>query len=180
MTPEEKQKWFERQSQRTGIQVAELEKVFADELDDRTPADAPLEIPDRISITYRYSYGGQSRFFREMRRNRKLFGSRCPACAITFCPPRADCNRCYGKTEWIELSGQGAVVACSTVHVSNSSFIKKVPFICALVKLDGADTLLFGNIEMEDVSWAKPGMEVKVVFRDERDGMITDFFFEAE
>jgi len=179
MTPEEKEKWYERQSGRTGIPNDQLRKIFEKELDDLGPADAPLEVPDRISITYRFSYGGQSRFFRELRRNKKLYGSRCPACQITFCPPRADCNRCYGRTEWVELSGLGTVAACSTVHVSNSSFVKKVPFICALVKLDDADTLLFGNIELEDVSRARPGMRVKVVFREERDGMITDFFFEA-
>lgn len=162
-----------------GVPVEQLKKAFDAELDDLGPIDAPLEVPDRILINYKYSLGGQSRFFREMRRNRKIYGSRCPRCSITFCPPRNDCNRCYGKTEYVELSGEGTVLTCCSVHFTNSSFIKKVPFICALVKLDGTDFLILANIEMDDVSEARPGMRVKAVFRDERDGVVTDFFFEA-
>jgi uncharacterized OB-fold protein len=179
MTPEEKQKWYQRQSERTGVPVEQLKKAFNEELSDAGPIDAPLEVPDRILINYKYSLGGQSRFFREMRRNKKLFGARCPKCEITFCPPRQDCNRCYGTTEYVELSGEGTVLTCCAVHFTNSSFIKKIPFINALVKLDGADFLVLGNIEMDDVSKAKPGMRVKTVFREERDGAITDFFFDV-
>jgi uncharacterized OB-fold protein len=179
MTPEEKERWYSRQSERMGVSVEQLKKAFDRELDDTGPVDAPLEVPDRILINYKYSLGGQSRFFRELRRNKKLYGSRCPACNITFCPPRADCNRCWGKTEWVELSGEGTVVTCCAVYFTNSSFIKKVPFICALVQLAGTDFLVLGNIEMEDVSEARPGMKVRTVFRDERDGAITDFYFEA-
>jgi uncharacterized OB-fold protein len=65
------------------------------------------------------------------------------------------------------------------VHFTNSSFIKKIPFICALVRLDGTDFLVLGNIEMDDVSRAKPGMRVKAVFREDRDGAITDFYFDV-
>jgi uncharacterized OB-fold protein len=31
---------------------------------------------------------------------------------------------------------------------------------------------------MDDISRAKPGMRVRAVFRDARDGAITDFYFE--
>jgi uncharacterized OB-fold protein len=78
----------------------------------------------------------------------------------------------------VRLSGEGTVVTCCSVHFTNSSFIKKVPFICALIQLDGTDFLMISNIEMNNVSQAKPGMRVRAVFRDERDGAITDFYFE--
>jgi uncharacterized OB-fold protein len=179
MTPEEKERWYKRQSERIGVPEDRLRRFFDEELDDTGPVDVPLEVPDEITIKYKYSLGGQSRFFREMRRNKKLFGARCPQCGITFCPPRQDCNRCYGKTEWVELSGEGTVLTCCSVHFTNSSFIKKIPFICALVRLDGTDFLVLGNIEMDDVSRAKPGMRVKAVFREDRDGAITDFYFDV-
>ena len=179
MTPEEKEAWYRRQSERIGVPMEQLKKAFDQELSDAGPVDAPLEVPDRILINYKYTLGGQSRFFREMRRNKKLYGARCQQCKITFCPPRQDCNRCYGTTEYVELSGEGEVLACCSVHFTNSSFIKKVPFICALVKLDGTDFLILGNIEMDDVSKAKPGMRVKTVFREQRDGAITDFYFDV-
>jgi len=179
MTPEEKQKWYEAQSRRIGVSIEQLQKAFAKELDDTGPVGAPLEVPDEITIKYKYSLGGQSRFFREIRRNKKLYGAHCPVCGITFCPPRQDCNRCYGSTEWVELSGQGTVVTCCAVYFTNSSFIKKIPFVCALVRLDGTDFLILGNIEMDDITKARPGMRVKTRFREHREGSITDFFFET-
>jgi uncharacterized OB-fold protein len=75
------------------------------------------------------------------------------------------------------LEGPGVIKACTVQYYTTSVFIKKVPFICAYVQLDGTDSLLMTNMEVEDVSRIKVGTRVKAVFREERHGAITDFYF---
>ena len=55
------------------------------------------------------------------------------------------------------------VVTYTVVYVSTSRFVQKVPFICAYIKLDGADSLLMQNIYMNDVTKIRVGMRVGFV-----------------
>ena len=105
-----------------------------------------------MEVFYKYSYGQQSRFFREIRENRKIYGARCPECSKVYCPPRAHCSLCYQPTEWVPLEGTGIIKAFTVQYYTTSSFIKKVPFICAYVQLDGSHFLMMTNMEVEDVA----------------------------
>jgi len=177
MDPTQRQRWYEHMSQKYGIPKEFLIREFERELSGGNPMDAPLEVPDKMEVCFKYSLGGQSRFFRELRENRKILGARCSSCSKVYCPPRSSCPRCYSRTEWVELPGTGTVVACTVQHYTTSAFIKKVPFICAYIRLDGSDFLLMANMEVEDVTRIHPGTRVQAVFREERHGAITDFFF---
>jgi uncharacterized OB-fold protein len=86
---------------------------------------------------------------------------------------------CYQPTEWISLKGTGVIKACTVQYYTTSAFIKKLPFICASVQLDGTDFIMMTNMDVEDVSKVKAGTKVEAVFRDERHGTITDFYFSA-
>lgn len=174
---EQKEKWYAHFSNKYGIPVEHLKREFEAELDAKNPIDSPLEIPDKMEIFFKYSYGGQSRFFRELRENKRILGAKCAKCGKVYCPPRADCHICYEPTEWVELSGNGTIVSFTIQYYTTSVFIKKVPFIVCYIKLDGTDSLLIANMEMDDVQKCRPGMRVEAVFRDERHGTITDFFF---
>lgn len=169
--------WVERNAKRIGVEPEKLKQAFLKQFEERKDISAPFEVPDRWIATYRYSYGGQSRFFREIIFNKKLYGTKCTSCGKVFCPPRADCPHCYEKTKWVELPGKGTVESYTTVYFGTSAAVRKFPFICAYVKLDGADTVICTNIEMDDVSKARVGMRVKAVFKEDRDGTITDFYF---
>lgn len=138
--------------------------------------DLPLEISDRIDMNYRYSYGGISRFFRSLKEG-KILGTRCPGCRKVYLPPRVNCSTCYRATRWIPLGNEGTIVTCTVVHYATSRFFSKTPFVCAYIRLDGADTLLLQNVLLEDVGAARPGMRVRAVFRDEPKGEISDFYF---
>jgi uncharacterized OB-fold protein len=173
----DKNRWLEESSRRTGIAPDLLEKAFRDELEGKWEIDHPLEIPDRMSITYRYSYGRQSRFFRELRDNARLMGAKCPQCGVVYCPPRSDCSNCYVETEWVPLSGEGVIEGCTTVYYGTSDHIGKVPFVCAFVKLDGADFFIWQFIDADDITKVKPGARVKAAFKEHRSGLVTDFIF---
>lgn len=172
-----KKKWVEVQSQKMNTSPEAIAKAFATELDDPKSMDAPLEIPDRIQIDYKYSYGLTSRFFREIRDNQRIYGSRCRSCGTVFLPPRAHCAECYCDTEWTPCGNEGTVKTFTIVHYAASAFFHKTPYICAFLLLDGADTLMMSNVIMEDVSAARTGMRVKAVFKEHRVGDMGDVYF---
>ena len=176
-TADQKEKWYTFFSEKYGIPVEDLRREYEAELDMKNAMDAPLEIPDKMEVFFKYSYGKQSRFFRELRENKRLMGAKCVKCGRVYCPPRGDCHDCYEPTEWVELSGKGDVVSYTVQHYSTSSFIRKLPFICCYIKLDGTESLIMTNMEMDDVEKCKPGLRVEAVFREERHGTITDFYF---
>ncbi|MFH1240810.1 MAG: Zn-ribbon domain-containing OB-fold protein [Pseudomonadota bacterium] len=177
MNEQEREKWYQYHHEKYGIPVEYLRREYEKELSGNVPMDAPLEIPDRMDVFYKYSYGQQSRFFRELRENKKLYGAKCPECQKVYCPPRAHCSQCYEPTEWVPLKGTGVIKACTVQYFTTSAFIKKLPFICAYVQLDGTDFIMMTNMEVEDVSKIKVGTRVEAVFREERHGTITDVYF---
>ena len=170
----DKAHWLKESSERTGIPEDLLEKAFEQELSGDPDINDPLEIPDIMCIRYKYSYGQQSRFFRELRDNARIMGAKCTKCGMVYCPPRANCSECYAPTEWVPVSNEGTVITCTQVHFSTSQFLSNVPYNCAYIKLDGADTWMFQNIDAKEV---KPGDRVKAVFREKRTGHISDFVF---
>lgn len=177
MNKAEREKWYEYYSGKEGIPVEYLKRDFEDELSGKNAMDDPLEIPDKMDVIYKYSYGQQSRFFRELRENKKIYGAKCNQCSKVYCPPRATCSFCYEPTEWVPLEGTGIITACTVQYFTTSAFIKKLPFICAYIKLDGTNFIMMTNIEAKDVSQIDVGTRVKAHFREERHGAITDVYF---
>lgn len=177
MDEAEREKWYQYHHEKFGLSVEHLKRDYEEELSGKVPMNAPLEIPDKMEINYKYSYGQQSRFFRELRENKKIYGAKCAQCGKVYCPPRSHCATCYEPTEWVPLKGTGLITACTVQYFTTSAFIKKLPFICAYVRLDGADFIMMTNMEVEDVSKIKVGTRVKAFFREERHGIITDVYF---
>jgi hypothetical protein len=175
-----KEAWLKRFSERLGVDAALIEKAFKDELEQERDVDECLEIPDKIEILYKYSYGGISRFFRELRDNQKLYGSKCTKCGVVYLPPRVNCGECYAPTEWVPCGDKGTVVTFATVHYATSEHFDKTPFICAFIKVDGADTLLMQNVFMKNVKSAHTGMRVKIQFKEDRMGDMGDFCYVPE
>lgn len=162
---------------RLGLPEDRLRPWFDEELEGRRHGDEPFEVPDKMEVFHKYSYGGQSRFFRTIFHEGKLLGSKCPSCGRVACPPRAACPRCWRDTEWVELPGTGTVEAFTVQRHSTSAFATRVPFLVAYVRLDGTDFRMMTNVEMDDLSRARAGMRVEVRYRKERSGTITDLYF---
>ena len=177
MNEVEREKWYAYHHEKYGIPLEYLKREYEGELSGNVPMEAPLEVPDKMEVFYKYSFGQQSRFFRELRENKKIYGAKCPQCGKVYCPPRSHCSLCYQPTEWILLEGTGVITACTIQYFTTSAFIRKLPFICAYVRLDGTDFIMMTNMEVEDVSRIKVGTRVKAHFREERHGAVTDVYF---
>lgn len=145
--------------------------------------DRPFEIDDAIVNHYRYSYGGISRFFRALKDERRILGTRCPRCGVVWCPPRVDCSNCYQPAEWLEMPQEGTVRAATYCYYvpSNYSLHRYItmPYVLALVQLDGASTALNCQVHVPRVvvGAVPAGTRVRAVFRERREGRLTDLYF---
>ncbi|MFX1278601.1 MAG: Zn-ribbon domain-containing OB-fold protein [Promethearchaeota archaeon] len=137
------------------------------------------EIRDIIKINYKYTMGGQSRFFLELMNNKKILGTKCKNCGKIWLPPRISCSDCYMPTDWVEVKHTGVIEVSTIVWFTTSAFIKNIPYATGYIRLDGADTALLQGIFSENLvpSKIKKGKLVRAVFQKERQGKMTDFFF---
>lgn len=148
--------------------------------------DAPLEIRERVYNDYLYSYGGVSRFFRELVENQRIMATRCRGCAKVWCPPRMRCAECFGHGEWISLDGAGTVISAVDCYYVPSNYrlheYLDLPYTLALIQMDGADTALYNTVftGRKTLHQVRPGDRVRAAFREVREGRLTDFYFVPE
>ncbi len=140
------------------------------------------EIRDVIRINYKYTMGGQSKFFKELIKSKRLLGTKCSNCGKVWMPPRINCSDCYVPAEWIEVKKTGIIEVSTIVWFTTSAFIKNIPYAVGYIKLEGADTAILQGIFSENLvpSKIKKGKRVRAVFQKEREGKMTDFFFVPE
>ncbi|MFB0561843.1 MAG: Zn-ribbon domain-containing OB-fold protein [Candidatus Lokiarchaeia archaeon] len=147
-----------------------------------------MKIPGRWNIKYEYAAGRTAtRFFREIRDNKRIMGIRCPSCGRVMVPPRDFCERCYvTASEWVECKPEG-VLESFTIVAEQFEGLPEPPYVIAYVKLDGSDTAMVNFLEGVDLSNIQEaakklnlGSRVKVIFKDERRGGINDFVYKLE
>ena len=149
--------------------------------------DEPVTIEGHWDFAYTYYAGAAaSRFFQELRLNRRIMGTHCPSCDRVLVPARGFCDACFVETdEWREVGDEGRL---ETFTIITASFpgLPPPPNVVGYVTLDGAGTALLNavqGIDLSDVDAAGKRMlslpRVRVVFKDECEGRITDFAFEV-
>lgn len=105
-----------------------------------------------------------------------LEGCRCGSCGAVFLGQRAHCSKCGARDnmETIRLSSSGSLYSYSIVHRSFPGI--EVPYVSAIVDLDGGGTVKGNLINVEpDPAKIPFGLPVEVVFGDalgrkDRDG----------
>ena len=137
-----------------------------------------FEIPDKMVMFYKYSYGEQSRFFSELMNCAELYGSRCSKCGILHFPPRSRCSECYEETEWKKVSNEGIVLSSTTSWYATSEFFDKVPYAVGYVKPLDADTGILQRIDLKGREKIEPGTKVIAKFKEKRTGVVSDFWYE--
>lgn len=138
---------------------------------------------ERLHIPYKWAYGkSMSRFFTEMKDNKKLYGKKCPKCSRVSCPPKSYCGECFVSTdEFVELSDIAELSSYTTIHMVFPGQPKEPPYISAWVKPGGADSMLFHILHADSEEDLYVGKKVKAIWRDdnERKGSIYDIkYFE--
>lgn len=126
-----------------------------------------------------------SRFFDEIQSAEKILGKKCPQCDRVLLPPRSFCDRCFQETtDWVPVELEGRIEAFTIVYQAFKG-LPDPPYALAYVLLDGADTAMAGfvkGLDLQDPAKAASGMQigrrVKVVFGEERQGSVLDFWYE--
>jgi uncharacterized OB-fold protein len=126
-------------------------------------------------------------FYQFLGENR-LMGSRCQSCGVLHLPPRAICPACYGEElGWVELSGEGKLLAFTTVHIAPTAMIeagydRNNPYCTGIVELVEGPAI---SAQILGVDPAKPeeiqlGTPLRVTFvpRGEGDQARTYLAFE--
>jgi uncharacterized protein len=139
----------------------------------------PVVVGQDLQVPYRYSMGATtSKFFIEMRDNRKILGVRCPACNLVFVPPRTTCGRCFSQLgEWVEVGDRGTLETYTLVHYSTPVQPVPAPFYYGIIKLDGADTGLAHLVGAMKGQEPRIGMRLQAVFKEDRQGNMLDISY---
>ena len=142
-----------------------------------------LIVNDAMYTFYQRSKGELSPFFLGLRDDKKLLGCKCPKCGLVRCHPfLTHCPDCdFAPTKIVEVGQVGVMLSTPPItYFANSLFLKMAPYGRGRVVLEGADTALSVNVYTTTGILApgiiKKGTKVKVIFRDDRNGEISDIF----
>ena len=119
-----------------------------------------------LEFQFKHSLGKLSKFFLALEK-KQLLATRCGACGKTWMPPRVHCGDDLTITEWMELPGEGTLVAASHSAYTLKTGGGEDNLVLGYVKLDGADTAVLQQIRnFGDVDDLQPGRAMKAVWAD--------------
>ncbi len=140
----------------------------------------PRQVKYHAVLPFKYSAGkAASRFFVEMRDNKKIMATKCGKCGDVYIPPRPVCGKCFAPTdEWVEVGPQGTLVGYTVVTYPFLDPLtgkeRPVPYGYGFIKLDGASTKIQHFLEEADMDKIKAGMRVEAIFKEKREGNFAD------
>ena len=133
-----------------------------------TPADADgpvTTLPTPMRLDYTFSAGvAQSRNLHGLAEGR-FVGQRCPVCSKVYVPSRGSCPVDGVPTdEEVALGNTGTVTTFCVVNVPFAGQSVEIPYICAMVLLDGADISFMGLIQEIPTDEVRMGLRVEAVW----------------
>ncbi len=131
----------------------------------------------KLALPYTYFAGRMgSTFLTTIRDEKKIMGVKCGKCDKVFVPPRQTCDVCLEdlRESWVDLKNTGEITNFTVVRKQDKHLPKTVPYILALIKLEGADSSLVHVVEGVDVDKVAIGQKVEAVFAEETTSTIMD------
>ncbi len=142
-----------------------------------------LIVNDAMYTFYQRTKGEFSRFFLALKEEKKILGCKCSKCGLVRVPPfLTHCPDCdFAPTDLIEVEQVGKMNSTPPItYFATALFQHMAPYGRGRVLLQGADTALSVNLYTTTgilvPGIISKGTEVKVVFRDNRIGDMTDVF----
>jgi uncharacterized OB-fold protein len=137
---------------------------------------APRSWRGDLPVTSRYTFGlAGERFFRAIKDEGRLLGTRCPHCERTYVPAMLYCERCLDQLdEWVDVGTTGEIHTFTLLFEDYDGSRLEEPQVAVFVRFgDGGLVHRMGEVAPEDV---EIGMQVEAVFKpkNERSGSILD------
>jgi uncharacterized OB-fold protein len=81
---------------------------------------APTAWQDEMQVTNRYTYGvAGERFFRSIKEDAKILGTKCNKCERVYVPAALFCERCLDQLdEWVDVGTKGEIVTFTHLHMN--------------------------------------------------------------
>lgn len=122
-----------------------------------------IRTPARLGYTFTAGRA-TSRFLQGVER-KQLLGQRCPICRKVYVPPRGACPTDGVPTEEeVELAHTGTVTTFCVVNVQFYGQVMELPYVSALILLDGADLPIMHLIQEVPYDQVHMGMRVEAVW----------------
>ena len=138
---------------------------------------------DAMYTFYQRTKGEFSPFFLSLRDEKKLLGCKCSKCGLVRVPPfLTHCPDCdFAPTELIEVEQVGVMNSTPPItYFATSLFQHMAPYGRGRVIFNGADTamsvILYTTTGILVPGIITKGTEVKLIFKDNRIGEMTDVF----
>lgn len=145
-----------------------------------------LQFNTSMATIYKQTYGELTEFFKGIKEG-KLIGSRCKKCGNVLVPAATwRCPNCdFAEMEKIELPHHGVLAATAPITIfPSASFIGDAPFCRGYIDVaTGAPIASFLPSRLRTTTGLpRPGIfvkgvELKLVFREQREGSIRDIFW---
>jgi uncharacterized OB-fold protein len=142
-----------------------------------------LVVNDTMYTFYRRTRGELSPFFLALRDRKKLLGCKCSKCGLVRVPPfLTHCPDCdFAPTDLIEVEQTGVMNSTPPItYFATALFQHMAPYGRGRVIFKGADTAMSVNLYTTTgilvPGLIRKGTEVKLVFRDNRIGDVSDVF----
>jgi hypothetical protein len=137
---------------------------------------APSEWRDEMPVTNRYTYGlAGERFFRAIKDEGQILGTRCTNCDRVYVPAAVFCERCLRETgEWVDVGIVGKIITFTELHVAYDGSPLEKPELIALVGF--GDGGLINHLDALNFRGVEIGQQARAVFKPvaEREGSILD------
>jgi hypothetical protein len=131
-----------------------------------------------LDFTYNYRVGPFIERYIKGLGEKKILGVKCPGDGTVVVPPRKICGKCNATMdEWVEVGPQGTIENYTIGHVIlNKGLVEKADseYVLALIKLDGASSLLPALVKGVAPADVERGMKVKAVFKDPAEDSLAD------
>ena len=136
-------------------------------IDEKTGRPIWIDLRE-LRLQYLIPVGRLMNFFQGLR-NGKLYATQCRRCGAKYFPPQVDCSSCGSDDiEWVEIKGEGILLAYSVVNVKPESYGESKDYVIGIAKLsDGFKVLAW--ILCDDPEKLRRGMKVKIEVRRRED-----------
>ena len=108
-------------------------------------------------------------------KEKKVLGRKCHKCGTVYVPGCSFCRKCLITIQdVVEVSKKGKI-ACYTVSLADvrGNPVDEIT-VAVQVKLDGSDSWMMGNLEIDDWKKVYVGMPAELVLREETTGTLAD------
>lgn len=127
------------------------------------------------TLVYDYTPGVATTRFLKALKEKRLVGERCPETGQVYVPPRGVSPVSGLPTEeQVELGHDGTIVSYCIVNLDFTGNAQEIPYVSALILVDGSDTPIYGLVREIPYEQVRTGMRVTAVWVDD-DELSTSF-----